>query len=50
MAIFLNHLEVENDHILNHDEAEQRVRQYIEWKNYGDPPEPPFVNEELGNG
>ena len=50
MAIFLYRLEVENDRILNHDQAEQRVRQYIEWKNYGDEPEPPFTKEELGNG
>ena len=52
MAIFLYGLEVAEDgRVLNHDEAEQRVRQFIEWKdNGGDEPEPPFGKEELGIG
>jgi hypothetical protein len=48
MVIFLHHLDV--DRLLTSDEAEQRVRQYIVWKNYGDEPEAPFTKEELGNG
>lgn len=52
MAIFLYWLEMDGDgRVLNQDVAEQRVRQYIEWKRYGgDEPEPPFRNEELGIG
>jgi hypothetical protein len=52
MAVFLYRVEVDEDgRVLNHDEAEQRLRQYIEWKNYGaDKPEPPFGDEELGIG
>jgi hypothetical protein len=52
MAIFLYRLEIDDDGmVLNHDEAEQRVRQFIEWRNYGgDEPIPPFSKEELGNG
>ena len=50
MAIFLYRLEIdEHGRVLNHDEAEERVRQYIDWKNYGGrQPEPPFGDEELG--
>ena len=50
MAIFFYRLETDEDgRVLNHDEAEQRVRQFIEWKNNGgDEPEPPFNKEELG--
>jgi hypothetical protein len=51
MAIFLYRLEVDGDgRVLNHEEAAHRVRQYVEWKNYGGTPEPPFGNEELGIG
>lgn len=50
MAIFLYRLEMDEDgRVLNHDEAEERVRQYIEWKDYGGgQPQPPFSKEELG--
>jgi hypothetical protein len=50
MAIFLYRLEIGDDGmVLNHDQARERVRQYIEWKYFGaDKPEPPFGNEELG--
>ena len=51
MAIFLYHLELDDDSIvLNHDLAMERVRQFIEWKNYGDEPDVPFGKEELGIG
>lgn len=52
MAIFLYRVEVDEDgRVWNHDEAEQHVRQYIEWKNYGaDEPEPSFGDEKLGIG
>ena len=50
MAIFLYRLEIgEDGQVLNHDAAEERVRQFIEWQYYGgDEPEPPFGKEELG--
>jgi len=50
MAIFLYRLEIdETGRVVNHDEAEQRVRQFIRWKMHRDElPEPPFENEELG--
>lgn len=50
MAIFLFRLEFnETDGVLNHDAAEQRVRQYIRWITYPEElPEPPFEEEELG--
>jgi hypothetical protein len=51
MAIFLYRLEVDAEgEVVNHDQAEERVRQYIQWRDYGDEPEPPFAKEELGNG
>ena len=52
MAIFLYRLEMgEDGQVLNHAEAEERVRQFIEWKYYGgDEPEPPFGDKELGIG
>jgi hypothetical protein len=51
VAIFLYQLEIDADgKAVNYDQARERVRQYIEWKNYGDEPELPFTNEELGNG
>jgi hypothetical protein len=50
MAIFLYRLEMDEDgRVLNHNEAEERVRQFIEWKSFGgDEPEPPLGKEELG--
>jgi hypothetical protein len=49
MAIFLYRLEMDEDGtVLNHDEARERVRQFIEWKNCGDEPDVPFGKEELG--
>jgi hypothetical protein len=49
MAIFLYRLELDEiGQVLNHEEAEERVRQYIEWKNDGVEPDPPFGNDELG--
>ena len=49
MAIFLYRLETDDDGmVINHDEAAQRVRQYVEWKEWGVKPELPFGNEELG--
>jgi hypothetical protein len=50
MAIFLYRLEIdETGRILNYDDAEQRVRQFIRWELYPDElPDPPFAEEELG--
>ncbi len=50
MAIFLYKLDVDSSgRVLNHDEAEQRVRQFIRWRMYPDElPEPPFEDVELG--
>ena len=50
MAIFLYRLEIgEDGRVLNHEAAEERVRQFIEWQDSGgDKPEPPFGKEELG--
>ena len=50
MAIFLYRLEIdETGRILNYDDAEQRVRQFIQWKLHPDElPDPPFEEEELG--
>ena len=50
MAVFLYRLEIdETGDVVNHDEAEQRVQQFIRWEMYPDElPEPPFENEELG--
>jgi hypothetical protein len=50
MAIFLYRLQLdEAGQVLNHEEAEQCVRQFIEWKNDSRRlPEQPFGNEELG--
>jgi len=50
MAIFLHRIEVDTSgRVLNHDEAEQRVRQFIQWQMYpNELPEPPFEDEELG--
>jgi hypothetical protein len=50
MAIFLYRLELDDTgRVLNHDDAEQRVRQFIRWNMYPDElPDPPFEEEELG--
>ena len=50
MAIFLYRLEVDEfGQVLNHEEAEQRVQQFIRWKNDSrELPVQPFGNEELG--
>ena len=50
MAIFLYRLEFDEvDGVLNHDEVEQRVRQFIRWKTYPEQlPELLFEGEELG--
>ena len=49
MAVFLHRLEIgEAGEVLNHDEAEERARQYVSWKAYHTTPEPPFSNAELG--
>jgi hypothetical protein len=50
MAVFLYHLELAEDgRVLNHDAAERRVRQYIQWQTCpSELPEPPFQDEELG--
>ena len=53
MAVFLYRLEIdaEGEVVNDYDQARERVRQYIEWRNYGGhQPEPPFTKEELGNG
>lgn len=51
MAVFLHHLELAEDgRVLNHDEAEQRVQQYIQWQTCpAELPDPPFEDEELGD-
>jgi hypothetical protein len=50
MAIFLYRLEIgEDGTVLNDEEARERVRQFIEWQEFGgDEPELPFSKEELG--
>ena len=50
MAIFLYRLEIGDDgQVLNHGEAAERVRQFIQWQEFdGDEPEPPFGKDELG--
>lgn len=50
MAIFLYHLDLDDEgRVLNHDEAEQRVRQYIRWQiDPRESPDPPFQDDELG--
>ena len=50
MAIFLYRLEIdETGGAVNHDEAEQRVQQFIRCEMYPDElPDPPFEDEELG--
>jgi len=49
MSVFLYRLEIDElGNVVNHDEAEGRVSQYIRWKNEGDEPNIPFTEEELG--
>ena len=50
MAIFLYRLEIgEGGTVLHDEEARERVRQFIEWQDFGgNEPEPPFSKEELG--
>ena len=49
MSVFLYRLEIDDSgKVVNHDEAEDRVRQYVCWKNEGDEPNIPFTEEELG--
>ncbi len=50
MAVFLYRLEIDDSgRVLNHDEAENRVRQFVRWEQYpNELPEPPFEDEELG--
>ncbi len=50
MAVFLYRLEIDDSgRLLNHDEAEHRVRQFVRWEQYpNELPEPPFEDEELG--
>lgn len=50
MAVFLYRLEIdETGRVLNHEDAEQRVRQFIRWKMYPDElPDPPCEEKELG--
>ena len=49
MSVFLYRLEIDDSgNVVNHDEAEDRVSQYIRWKDEGDEPNIPFTEEELG--
>ena len=50
VAIFLYRIGLdEAGHVLNHEEAEQRVRQFIRWRmEPSDLPEPAFTDDELG--
>jgi hypothetical protein len=49
MSVFLYWLEIDDaGNVVNHDKAEDRVSQYIRWKNLGDEPNIPFTEEELG--
>ena len=50
MAICLHRLELAEDgRVLNHDEAEKRVRRFIQWQTCpAELPDPPFEDEELG--
>lgn len=49
MSIFLHHLQVNDEEVVtNHDEAEQRVIEFIRWKHDAVPPQVPFSDEELG--
>ncbi len=50
MAVFLHRLEMDDSgQVLNHDEAEVRVQQFVRWNSYRDEaPNPPFSDHELG--
>jgi hypothetical protein len=50
MAVFLYRLELDQaGRVLNHDEAEDRVYQYIQWKRFPEEePIVPFGDDELG--
>ena len=50
MAVFLYRLELDQvGRVLNHDEAEDRVYQYIQWKCFPEEdPIVPFSDDELG--
>ena len=50
MAVFLYRLELDQvGRVLNHDEAEDRVYQYIQWKHFPEEkPIVPFSDDELG--
>jgi hypothetical protein len=50
MAVFLYRLELDQaGRVLNHDEAEDRVHQFIRWKSYPEEePDVPFGDDELG--
>jgi hypothetical protein len=50
MAVFLYRLELDQvGQVLNHDEAEDRVYQYIQWKRFPEEePIVPFSDDELG--
>ena len=49
MSIYLFYLEVdESGRVLNHDQAEERVREFILWKHELVPPQVAFTDEELG--
>jgi hypothetical protein len=50
MAVFLYRLESDQaGRVLNHDEAEDRVYQYIQWKRFPEEePIVPFGDDELG--
>ena len=49
MSVFLHCLQTdEAGDVANHDEAEERVRQYIEWKAFNERPKTPFTDDELG--
>jgi hypothetical protein len=51
ISIFLYNLEMDDEtgRVLNHDEAEQRARQFVQWECFRDEiPDPPFSDDELG--
>jgi hypothetical protein len=50
VAIFLYRPETTDDgQVLNHADAAERLRQFLEWKYYGgDEPETPFGKDEPG--
>jgi hypothetical protein len=50
VSVFLYRLELDQDgRVLNHDEAEDRVHQFIRWTSCpAEEPDPPFSDDELG--